>query len=186
MPVDEVTRPDLGDVGAPHWYAVYTYVHQEKRVEERLHVQGVPTFLPLYSKVHRWGKHRVKLEVPLFAGYVFARFCLKERLRILTTSGVCRIVGKGSMPEPVPDAEVDGLRQASAVKRKIDPHVPLEVGRMVRITAGPFMGMEGVLLRRKGQIRVVISIDVIASAFAVDVDERDVEPVRSWPVPTAS
>ena len=167
-------------VDVPHWYAVYTYVHQERHVEERLKFQDFKTVLPLYSKIQRWGTRRVKLEQPLFTGYVFVRFCLEERLRVLTTSGVCRIVGRGSQPEPLRDAEVDGLIEASTLYLKLEPHPPVQVGRRVRIKAGPFEGLEGVLIRRKGKFRAIISLDALASGFVFDIDEYDIEAI--WPV----
>jgi|SRR5215469_13150106 len=166
------------------WYAVYTHAHQEKRVEQRLKIQHFKTFLPLYSRSHRRGTRRVQVVLPLFSGYVFARFPLQERIRVLSTSGVCRIVGKGSHPEPLSDTEVDGLLQASTSKIKAEPHSQLLAGRKVRIRTGPLEGLEGILIRRKGQSRVVISLNAIASAFVVDVDEYDVEPVTSWPKPS--
>lgn len=178
METYEVIRPFSTNLDVPHWYAVYTHVHHERLVEERLKFQDFKTLLPLYSKVQRWGTRRIKLDQPLFAGYVFVRFCLEERLRVLTTSGVCRIVGRGSQPEPIGDAEVEGLMEASTLKLKLEPHLPLKVRRKVRIKAGPLEGLEGVLIRWKGKFRAIVSLDAIASAFVVDVDEYDIEPIR--------
>jgi transcription antitermination factor NusG len=64
-----------------------------------------------------------------------------------------------------------------------EPFPFLTAGRRVRIKAGPFEGMEGILVRRKGKLRLVLSIDVILRAIAVDVDVVDVEPaVQSGPL----
>src|SRR3954453_5495817 len=161
----DLAKYSVPDVSNLHWYAVYTRVHQERRVAEKLKNQELRTFLPLYSKLHR-GKKEAAIELPLFTGYVFVQFCAQERIRVLTTSGVCKIVGRGSNPEPLPDAEVDGLMQASTAKLMTRPHGQLQVGRKVRIKAGPFEGIEGVLTRHKGQFRAVISLSAIASAFA--------------------
>src|SRR6476469_8706627 len=97
------------EIQMPHWYALYTRVHQERRVEEKLRNQALEAFVPLYRKPQRAGNKRTVLERPLFSGYVFARFSAAERLRVLTIAGVCRIVGKKGYPEPLPEAEIDGL-----------------------------------------------------------------------------
>ena len=56
-------------------------------------------------------------------------------------------------------------------------HEPLlTVGRRVRITAGPFAGLEGILKRKKSSLRVVVSLELIQRSVAVDVDAADVAP----------
>jgi hypothetical protein len=37
-------------------------------------------------------------------------------------------------------------------------------------------GAQGILVRRKDKFRIVLSIDLIMRAVAVEVDEADVEP----------
>jgi hypothetical protein len=39
-------------------------------------------------------------------------------------------------------------------------------------------GMEGVLVRKKSDCRVVISLDAIMQCVAVEVDANDLEPVQ--------
>ena len=39
--------------------------------------------------------------------------------------------------------------------------------------------MEGILLRKKGLLRVVLSLDLIMKSVAVEVDAEDVEAVAS-------
>lgn len=174
--------PNL-EMNSPQWYALYTRVHQERRVEEKLRNQDLETFVPVYCKPQRAGNKRTVIERPLFSGYVFARFAVQERLRVLTTAGVCRIVGTKGRPEPLPEAEIDGLMHATFSKIKTHPQLQIPVGKRVRITEGPFEGVEGTLIRHKGQFRAVISLDAISSAFAVDVDEWAVEPVKSCSLP---
>ena len=60
---------------------------------------------------------------------------------------------------------------------RAEPHPFLTVGRRVRIKSGPLVGRQGILLRRKGILRVVLSIDLIMRSIAVDMDVADVEPV---------
>jgi hypothetical protein len=40
------------------------------------------------------------------------------------------------------------------------------------------MGLEGVLIRKKGIHRIVVSLEAILRSIAVEVDSADVEPVR--------
>jgi transcription antitermination factor NusG len=161
----------------PRWYAAYTCANQEKRVAEQLGVREVEHFLPLYASVRRWKDRRVTLDLPLFPGYVFVRMALQERLKVMQVPGVAQLVGFHGTPAALSDHEVEALRTIASSETRLEPHPFLTVGRRVRIKSGALAGMEGVLLRRKGSIRVVISVDLILRSVAVDVDAADVETV---------
>jgi transcription antitermination factor NusG len=159
------------------WYAAYTCANHEKRVAEELEAREVEHFLPLYRSARRWRDRRVELELPLFPGYVFVRLALRERLRVLQIPSVSRLVGFGGTPAALPDDEMDTLRRGLARSLRAEPHPFLAVGRRVRITGGPFLGLEGILKRRKASLRVVVSLELIQRSVAVDVDAADVRPV---------
>ena len=159
----------------PHWYAVYTCANHEKRVAAELQARAVERFLPLYSSVRRWKDRRVNLELPLFPGYVFVRMALRDRLRVLQIPSVVRLVGFNGLPTALPDAEMEVLRSGLSERLRAEPHPFLKVGRGVRIAAGPFAGLEGILKRRKKGLRVVVSLELIQQSVAVEVDQADVQ-----------
>jgi transcription antitermination factor NusG len=51
---------------------------------------------------------------------------------------------------------------------------------MVRVRSGVMAGMQGVLLRRKGSFRLVLTLNLIMKSVAVEVDIEDVELLNSW------
>jgi transcription antitermination factor NusG len=161
----------------PRWYAAYTCAQHEKRVAEQLAKREVEHFLPLYSSVRRWKDRRVRLSLPLFPGYVFIRLALQDRLCVLQIPNVVRLIGFGGLPTALPDEEVEILRSGLADQLRAEPHPFLTIGRRVRIVSGPLAGFEGILRRKKNNLRFVISVELIRSAFAVDVDAADVQPL---------
>jgi len=167
----------LGQV-EPHWYAAYTYANHEKPVAAELAVRGVEHFLPLYSSVRRWKDRRVRRDLPLCPGYVFVRLALVDRLRVLQIPRLVRLVGFGGMPAALPDGQVEILRAGLAEKLHAEPHPFLNVGRRVSIVRGPLAGLEGVLLRKKGNFHFVISVELIQRSLSVDVDAADVQPLE--------
>jgi transcription antitermination factor NusG len=177
---DEMHLPD--SFFEPHWYAAYTCANHEKQVAAELRAREVEHFLPLYSSVRRWRDRRVSLELPLFPGYVFVRIALRDRLRVLQLPSVVRLVGFGGYPIALPDVEIQSLRSGLGRQLRPEPHPFLTAGRHVRIKSGPLAGLEGVLLRRKGGYRVVVSIELIQRSIIVDTDTADVEPEPSMPV----
>lgn len=160
-----------------HWYAAYTCANHEKQVATQLDVRAVEHFLPLYSSVRRWKDRRVTLDLPLFPGYVFIRLALQERLRVLEIPGVVRLVGFNGQAAALPDEEMEILRSGLSQSLRAEPHPFLTVGRRVRITGGPFAGLEGVLKRKKSSVRVVVTLELIQRSVAVDVDVADVQAV---------
>jgi transcription antitermination factor NusG len=157
------------------WYAAYTSANHEKRVAEQLVVRAVEHFLPVYASVRRWKDRRVTLQLPLFPGYVFVRMALRDRLRVQEVPGVARLVGFDGTPAALPDVEIEALRASLESGVRAEPHPYLTVGRRVRVKGGPMTGMEGILVRRKGKLRVVISIDQIQRSVALEIEEADLE-----------
>lgn len=158
------------------WYAAYTCANHEKRVASQLKARSVEHFLPLYESIRRWKDRRVKLEMPLFPGYIFVRLALQNRLPVLQIPGLANLVGFKGMPTALPDDEIEGLKKGLMSGVRVEPHAFLTVGRRVRITAGPFAGLEGVVKRKKKNLRVVISLEIIQRSVAVDVDAWDIVP----------
>jgi transcription antitermination factor NusG len=165
----------------PRWFAVYTTPRHEKHVSEMLTERQIETFLPLYRTTRQWKKSRpVVLELPLFPTYVFVRIARQARGFVLGTPGVMSIVGSSRESWVLPDLEIEALR-SGLLERKIEPHPYLTVGERVRIKAGVMAGVEGVLVRKKSEFRVVLSLDSIMQSVAVEVDGDDVEPVGATP-----
>jgi transcription antitermination factor NusG len=138
----------------------------------------VEAYLPLYQSVRRWKDRRVRLELPLFPGYVFVHLALRDRLQALQAPGVARLVGFGGQPAALPDQEIEALRQGLTHEMRIDLHPYLKVGHRVRVRAGPLQGLEGILVRKKNGPRFVISLDLIMRSVAVEIDEADFEAAR--------
>jgi transcription antitermination factor NusG len=161
------------------WFAVYTTPRHEKHVSDMLTERRIETFLPLYRTTRQWKKSLpVVLELPLFPTYVFARIGRQARGAVLGTPGVLSIVGSAREPWPLPDFEIEALR-SGLLERKIEPHPYLIVGERVRIKAGVMTGVEGVLVRKKNEFRVVLTLDTITQSVAVEVDANDVEPANT-------
>lgn len=159
----------------PHWYAIYTCANHEKRVAAEIEARGIEHFLPLYSSVRRWKDRRINLELPLFPGYLFVRLPLQDRLRVLQIPSVVRFVAFGSQPAALPNGEMETLRAGMSQGLCAKPHPFLSVGRRVRICRGAFRDLQGILIRRRGLYRVVISIELIQRSMAVEIDLTDVE-----------
>ena len=173
---DAVTDSDLVGSGEvlSHWYAAYTLPRHEKAVAGRLLREEIETYLPLYWAVHRWNLRTVKVELPLFPGYVFVRMLITDRARVLAQPGVIRLVGSNGNAAALPDSEIETLRSTLAVYRA-EPFPFLTAGKKIRVRSGPFAGLEGRIIRRKGKIRLVASIDLIQRSILLELDAAEAQ-----------
>jgi transcription antitermination factor NusG len=164
----------------PNWFAVYLSPRHEKRVALHMKLREIEHYLPLYQAHHKWSDgSKVTLDLPLFPGYIFARIKRTERVRVLEVPGVLAIVGGTARePAPLPEHEIDALRDGLNARRA-EPHPFLTVGQRVRIRSGALSGMEGVVVRKKNSLRVVLTMDLIMKSIAVEVDGSELEQVGS-------
>ena len=168
------------ELKCPRWYAVYTRSRHEKSVSRLLEGKSVEVFLPVYESVHRWNDRSAVVSQPIFPGYVFVRIGLADRMQVLSVPGVINFVGAPGRPCPIPDEELNALRACWERRIRMEPHPYLVVGRHVRIRQGLLAETEGVLVRKKGQFRLVLSVNLIARSVAVEVDASDVAPVGGY------
>lgn len=164
--------------GVLGWYAVYTSANREKRVAEQLSVRAIEHFLPVYLSLRRWKDRRVELERPLFPGYLFVRLALRDKLSVVQTPGVAQLVGFNGRPTALADAEISSLQASLRSGVRIEPHPYLTAGKRVRIRDGPLSGMQGILLRRKGKFRVVLSVHLIQRSVVVEMAVESVEVLK--------
>jgi len=165
----------------PQWFVLFVRTNQEKTTASRLDHLQIKHFLPCFRSLRQWKDRRVTLDVPLFPGYVFVHLPHAERMRVLTLPNVLYFVGSGSSPAVLSDEEIAwigrGLKSGNAV-----PHECLNEGQRVVITAGALAGLKGILVRRVNNTRVVVSLDSIGRAFAVEVDLESVRALNSKPL----
>jgi transcription antitermination factor NusG len=169
--------------GAPNWYALFTRHQHEKSVAFALSNKSHEVYLPLYRSVHRWQDRAKALWLPLFPCYVFIREGMDRQLQILTTPGLIHIVKWGGRPAIVPKSQLDAIRQIVERCPKVETHPYLQSGDRVRVKSGPLMGLEGILTRKKGVARLVVSMEMLGRSAAVEIDVSNVERIGPIPVP---
>jgi transcription antitermination factor NusG len=161
------------------WFAIKIKPRFERHVLLLLQNKGYETFLPLYQCRRQW-THRAKtLSLPLFPGYIFCRFDIRNRLPLLMTPGVFNVVGTGKTPVPVGTDEITAIERVIKSGVSVHPWPSLGVGQKVQIEYGPLRGLDGVILAVKRHYRLVISVTLLQRSIAVDLNP-------DWLSPTAT
>jgi transcription antitermination factor NusG len=166
-------NPVLGN--SHRWYAVYTYPRHEKVVREQLESKSIEAFLPTFASENRWKDRRVRIQTPLFPGYVFTRIDLSERSKVFAVSGVIRILSFNGTPAPIDDTEIQAVRLCLERGAAVQPYPFLEVGDRVRVRSGVLEGLEGLVSRCKNERRLIVPISLINQSVAVEIDVQLLE-----------
>src|SRR5208282_328297 len=159
------------------WHALYTRHQHENVVAQALSGKGFEVFLPQYRTVHRWRDRQKELLLPLFPNYVFIHGGLDRMLNIVTTPGVHSLISWGGRPADIPSEEIEAVRRLVESPLQVEPHPFLKCGDLVRIRSGPLEGIEGILVRKTGGVRLVLSVEMLSKSAAVEVDVKVVERV---------
>lgn len=141
------------------WYVVQTKPKQEFRALEQLQNQHYECFLPtiLVQKVLK-GRICVVSE-PLFSRYLFIRLDTDTSnwSPIRSTRGVSGLVAFGSRYATLPDHYIEAMQE----RAQIDPSPCFTVGEPVRVTDGPFAGLDGIYHLPDGEARALVLIDLM-------------------------
>ena len=161
----------------PAWYVLHTRSRFEQVVFEGLEKKSLETFLPKITVMSKRRDRRKKIRVPLFPGYVFIRSDLNvhERLEIVRTIGIVRLVGNKDGPVSVPDEAIDSLRIMVFGDNPVETGTRFRKGDRVMVVEGPFAGVVGAFVRYRGFGRVVVAIEALGQYAAVNVPEEHVE-----------
>ena len=162
-----------------YWYAVYVRSRQEKKVHQLFEEKGVESSLPLIKTTRKWSDRKKKVEVPLFRGYVFVKIDVsRDQLNILQTDGVVKFIGIKKKPSRIPDEEIHWIHMMVVESDTVKNEKEIPVGQKVRVSAGPFKGLEGIVTRDGNQSRLVIVIESIMNAVSVEISPNYLENIK--------
>jgi transcription antitermination factor NusG len=161
------------------WYALRVRARAEHLIAAALAARQVEHFLPCWEERRDYSDRVRRVPVAAFPGYLFCRIALADRFRILNASGVQYLVGRERIPEPIEDTVISSLQTAFSRTGRASLIAYLQTGDLVRVLDGPMAGATGILLRSKGQQRLVISVTILQRSVAVEVDGASVMLLES-------
>lgn len=150
--------------------------HRELKIKQSLDVLEIESFLPMRYELVETANGSKKKQVPAIHNLIFVHACqnditdLKMRkkeleplryMTRLTTEGVREIIH-------VPDRQMENFMKVASVEDDsvffLDPGDYInKIGKQVRITAGPFKNVEGVIKRIKKNKSIVVQIEGVAA-----------------------
>ena len=160
------------------WFAIYTRPRFEKRVEKYLRAKNICCYLPLQTTFRQWSDRKKKVELPLFASYVFVKTSKSEYLDVLNVPGVVRYVSFDGVAVEIPENQIEKIKWI--LSSDIVSGVVLEKiaeGSVVEIIKGPLMGLRAELVTYKNKSRIIVRMEQLEKLIEIDVPISHVKTI---------
>jgi len=162
-----ITRPAEEGVD---WWCVYTVVRREKDLTRKLAALKIPHYAPVVPKRYRSPNGRLRTSfIPLFANYVFMLANEEQRYQSMTTNCIlkCSVVTDYEMLV----ADLQRIYTVVQAGVPLTAESKLTAGDKVKVRTGPFAGYEGIVIRREGKTRLLLSIRFLEEGVSMAIDE---------------
>lgn len=156
-----------------HWKVLFVKPRTEKKVGEYCKLYGIDYYLPLREHTRNVQRRKITVILPLFPSYVFVRLPPSQKLQLQQTNLLVRILEPSNPRKMLRDLIM--VRKALRANPMLTTATPLTKGRLVRIISGPFAGIEGRVARLTAKMKIVLNIDMIGQATAVEMESELVE-----------
>lgn len=156
-----------------NWYVLHVRARCEKRVAAYCAKLRLACYLPLRFEKKTYQRRLVEVWKPLFPGYVFAQFRPEQRPALLRGGQTARILEVKDQSRFID--EIEQVKQALVANPGLHACPAITAGTMVRITSGPFQGLEGPVVKAKGGTRVILNVEIVGQGVAIEVDEDVLE-----------
>lgn len=166
--------------GSFPWLVCRTHPRHEHRAQAALTAQGAEAWVPTHWATREWSDRRRRLEVPLLPGYCFVRWAPPQWGTLLTIGGVRTVLRTIQLPSVVPEDDITNLRRFTDALAggglSAEPATlgAWHAGDPVRVERGPFGGVHGRVVRRRGGLRLVLALDTLGEGVMVTVPATDV------------
>jgi transcriptional antiterminator RfaH len=156
------------------WVAFYTLSRREKDLMRKLEATAIPFYAPLIRRrLHSAGGRTRFSQVPLFPGYVFSLVDDDQRRAALATNTIARWLPIGDESSLV--ADLRSIRRLIETEQPLTPEARLEAGHPVRVRSGPLRGLEGVVVKRRGEQRLLVAVRFLNQGASIELEDVDLE-----------
>jgi len=155
------------------WFVAHTLPRREKKLQEYCQREGILVTLPCCRVVHKYLRKNVVFSKPLFPGYVFLQLGSGQRQPVVQSDHVANLLVVHDQALFV--QQLQGILQALESKLEVRLAPEIREGLKVRIKSGPLRGLEGWVERRQGMTTVLLRLDFIGQAAAVDMEADQLE-----------
>jgi transcription antitermination factor NusG len=157
------------------WWVAHTKPRSEKALAWDLVDRCVPYFLPMMLRTTFSGGRKRRGMSALFPSYVFLCVSESQRQAALMTNRVCRMIEVADQRTLLD--ELHALERALREGAHFDLYPFAVVGQRCRVRSGPFEGIEGTIVSRDRQLKLVLQVSLLGCGAAMEVEAGLLEPL---------
>jgi transcription antitermination factor NusG len=157
------------------WQVIHVRPRGEKKLAKYCTILDIEHYLPLRAKTKIFQRRKVTTYIPLFPGYIFTCITPEQATSLKKTDLTVRFI----LPESEDDLmdSLDQIKMAITVDPSLGEAEDIKKGKRVRIISGPFAGIEGEVASLKGNIKVMLNVDIIGKAASVETTRDCIEVI---------
>lgn len=158
------------------WWAAYTRPRFEKVFAWDMQKRGIGYFLPMREKITFSGGRKRKVLAPLFSSYVFICGTEIDRYTAMATNRLCHTIEIFDQEQLI--LELAAIEKGLFNKAILDVYPNLVAGSRARITSGPMMGIEGIVIGKKhSRARMVLQVTMLGQGALIEIDADLLESI---------
>ena len=93
-----------------------------------------------------------------------------EKLNVLQTHGLVKFISFGNKPAQVSDSDMYWITRIEEEKVSIVTGLYPSVGEKVKVSYGPFKGLDGIVKHINGKKRFIVQFDSIMKGISVQIN----------------
>ena len=167
---------DLAPADADNeWFVIHIKPRWEKKFASYCFLYKVNYYLPLQDSVRVYHNRKVVFTKPIFPGYIFVKCSINDKSLLFRSGSIVRFINVPNERELLTD--LNNIYESLSRKLPIEHHAYVKEGYKVRITKGPFIGVEGIVIDAEDPSEVIVGIHLIQQAICLQVDPSQIELV---------
>ncbi|GHV55641.1 transcriptional regulator [Bacteroidia bacterium] len=165
------------------WYAARVKYQTEKYIKKWLEERGIEHFIPFRTVIVEYNGKKKKQERPLIPCIVFVNTTYQSALSLPVESGFSMTYIRNNDTRKIQVVPDKQMQDCMFLLNMIDTpvlrisNVNLKRGDRVRVIRGPFMGVEGELVRVKGHKRVIVRLEGLFSLVTTYIPGEFLEKI---------
>ena len=166
-----------------NWYAAHVKYQTEKKIKTWLETVKIEHFIPFKTVVIEYKGRKKKKERPVVPCIIFVHTTYATALSLPVESGYSMSYIRNldtKKIQIIPDKQMEDCMFLFSMSNKTFKvgNANLRRGDKVRVIRGPFMGIEGELVRIKGHKRVVVRLEGVFSIMTTYIPEECLERIE--------
>jgi transcription antitermination factor NusG len=159
---------NLESAAERRWWVIHTRPRCEKKMDAWLAQQNMPHFLPTRPRLRIYKSKRVTFDHPLFSGYSFGSFSPLEQQSVFGSNHAAALLEVNDQKRLL--RELDIIRLALDSGAELEECPFLAEGSRARIVSGKLRGLEGVVRRRSGKTKMILSVELLQRSVDLEIE----------------